>query len=194
LNLPLTAWWWTVYLSSAARVRDLAEEVLAAVLRDLESAGRRYVSGMGDYWDPAVRRLRDLGIESVHGLDPGPERAAGAVKVMAGVYGQWEWPGSKVDTRLTDVFASQQGANKVLKLARADAAQRHLVVVLDSPSAPGLGIPLGLTSRHELGAEYEMPSVEPPAPVTHVWLIPTPSNSEGLMWVQQTGWGVIPSI
>ena len=69
---------------------------------------------------------------------------------------------------------SPQGVNKLKKLARATtAAQRHLVVVLDAFTPAGLGISLALTARHDRGAaEFQMPSLAPPQPVTHTWILP----------------------
>jgi hypothetical protein len=40
----------------------------------------------------------------------------------------------------------------VRKPARAHAAERHLVIVLDPFSPAGMGIPLALTARHERAA------------------------------------------
>jgi hypothetical protein len=79
--------------------------------------------------------------------------------------------------------------NKLTKLARAAAAERHLVIVLRAFSKAGLGIPLGLGSRHDPGAaDYVMPSFEPPEPLTHLWLLPTVQDWEGLRWTRATGW------
>jgi hypothetical protein len=57
------------------------------------------------------------------------------------------------------LLASGQGINKREKLGRAEhAAERHLVVVLDTFSQAGIGIPLGLTDLDEPGANpYVMP-------------------------------------
>lgn len=53
------------------------------------------------------------------------------------------------DKWLGKFFASDQAANKVSKLGRATAAERHLVIVLDSFSPAGIGVPLGLQTRRE---------------------------------------------
>jgi hypothetical protein len=82
-----------------------------------------------------------------------------------------------------------QGANKLGKLARAIAAERHLVVVLDEFSAPRLGICIELISLHEGGAAgYVMSSVEPPVPLTHLCLIPRVAAREGPAWTREAGW------
>jgi hypothetical protein len=98
-----------------------------------------------------------------------------------------------IDTWLDGLLASGQGLNKLEKLGRAaHAAERHLVIVLDSFSQAGMGIPLGLTDRDEPGAApYVMPSLDPPEPLTHVWLLPTMASSEGLRWTRGDGWTVL---
>ena len=48
-----------------------------------------------------------------------------------------------IDQWLGDFLASDQGINKLNKLGRAQVAERHLVIVLDSFSPAGMGIPLG---------------------------------------------------
>jgi hypothetical protein len=90
------------------------------------------------------------------------------------------------------LLASDQGVNKLGKLGRATAFERHLVIVLDSFSQAGVGIPLGLTSRHEaVAADYALPSVTPPAPLTHLWLLPLLETREGLRWTREGGWAVV---
>jgi len=86
----------------------------------------------------------------------------------------WGWTGSGIDDGLQALLQSRQGVNKLKKLARATTvAQRHLVVVLDAFTPAGLGISLGLTARHDRGAaEFQMPSLAPPRPVTHTWISP----------------------
>jgi hypothetical protein len=95
-----------------------------------------------------------------------------------------------IDTWLGEFLASGQGVNKLQKLGRAKAAERHVVIVLDPASQPGMGIPLGLSSRHDAGAaEYVMPSFEPLEPLTHLWLLPVVKDSEGLRWTRDIGVG-----
>jgi hypothetical protein len=157
-RLPSLRGSWIVRLSSAARVQTVGEEV-RSLLSDIEAAGQRHASDMGEiFGDPTVQRLRDLGIEAVYGYDPKPGRE-GTVMVSAGTYGGLGWTGSDVDDWLQALLASTQGANKLMKLARATAAERHLVVVLDAFTQAGLGISLALTARHDRGAaEFQMPS------------------------------------
>ena len=189
--LPSLRMSWLVRLSPTARVQTLGEEV-RSLLRDLEAAGRRSASDIGNIFeDPYVQRLRDLGIQTLYGYDPKPGQEA-TVMVSAGTYGGLGWTGSDVDEWLRALLQSPQGVNKLEKLARATtAAQRHLVIVLDAFTPAGLGISLTLTARHDRGAaEFQMPSVAPPQPVTHTWILPRVLAQEGLMWTRAAGWSV----
>ncbi len=40
-------------------------------------------------------------------------------------------------------------------------------------------------------AGYVMPSFEPPEPLTHLWLLPTVQDGEGLRWTHATGWAFL---
>jgi hypothetical protein len=188
-RLPSLRMCWIVRLSSTARVRSVDKEALQSLLSDLEVAGKRHASDMGDaFRDPSVQRLRNLAIETVWGYDPKPGRE-GTAMVRAGTYGAFGWTGSDVDDWLQALLASTQGVNKLKKLARATAAERHLVVVLDPFTKAGLGIPVALTDRHDRGAaEFEMPSVAPPQPLTHTWILPRGIADEGLIWTREAGW------
>ena len=78
------------------------------------------------------------------------------------------------------------------KLGRAKAAERHLVIVLDSFSQPGIGIPLKRSSRRDAGAAaYVMPLSVPSAPLSHMWLLPMAEGSEGLRWTRGSGWAIL---
>jgi len=109
-------------------------------------------------------------------------------------YGGFGWGGSVIDAWLDGLLASSQGINKLEKLDRAGhASERHLVLVVDSFSQAGMAIPLGLTDRDEPGAAaYVMPSLVPPELLTHIWLLPTMTGSEGLRWTRDRGWEVLP--
>ena len=41
-----------------------------------------------------------------------------------------------------------------------------------------------------------MPSLAPPQPVTHTWILPTVLAQEGLSWKREAGWSVftLPAI
>jgi hypothetical protein len=177
---------WLVALLPSAEVRTMSTEAIEALIGDLEAEVRTSAHHFGDYRDPWVTRLAALGIESIHGVaaNPGSE---GLVYVLAGTYSGRGWTQEDVDNWLSSFLASPQGANKINKLAKAtNAHQKHLVLVLDSFSEAGMGISLALTARRERGAaEYRVPTVTPPEPVTHLWLIPDVDEWDGLLWVKE---------
>lgn len=183
---------WSVRPTDDARVKDLRSrrDELGQLLSDLEARGARWAHNLGDYRDPVVGQLRALGIGSVYRLSTG---AGGGVVMGSDAYGGSGWDGPVIDAWLDGLLASGRGINKVEKLKRAThAAERHLVIVLDSFSQAGMGIPLGLTDRDEPGAApYVMPSLVPPQPLTHIWLLPTMASSEGLRWTRDGGWTVL---
>jgi hypothetical protein len=192
VTLPGSKSLWLVGLAADARVRAITPDELRRLLGDLEAAGRRSAQNIGDYRDPFVARLGALGIESVYAVKA-KARSEGRVMVRPGVYGGWGWAGPAIDGWLDDLLASGRGANKLDKLARAAATERHLAIVLDSFSQAGMGISLGLTSRHERGAaDYVLPSLIPPEPLTHLWLLPVLIEPwEGLRWTRDAGWTVL---
>lgn len=183
---------WSVRLSDDARVKDLSRshDKLRQLLSELEAQGSRWAHNLGDYRDPIVGQLRALGIGSVYRLSTG---AGGGVVMGSDSYGGFGWNGPVIDAWLDGLLASSQGINKLEKLGRAaHAAERHLVIVLDSFSQAGMGIPLGLIDHDEPGAApYVMPSLIPPEPLTHLWLLPTMASSEGLRWARVGGWRIL---
>jgi hypothetical protein len=181
---------WIFSLTDAAKVASLDRDVLHQVIGPLIESGRRHASNFGDYRDPMVEVLGRLGISHVHALDTS---AGGHVFVHADGFGGVAWTGEAVDGWLAELLASDKGLNKLGKLERSHAEQRHLVVVFDSWTDAGLGIPLGITVRHERGADhYELPNFRPPDAVTHVWLLPSTTTGEGLTWCRDDGWAIVP--
>jgi hypothetical protein len=178
-------------LARGARVKAIRPAELLAICRDLESRGRWRALDVGDCRDPFVGRLQHLGVESVCGFRAKPGRG-GAVRIAPGVYGGRGWAPSTIDSWLRSLLASDQGLNKINKLARAgNAAERHLVVVLDPFSQAGMGISLALADRHEDGsADEAIPSLVPPESLTHVWLMPVMGTGEALCWSRRYGWAV----
>jgi hypothetical protein len=194
LTLPRSSLLWLVGLTADARVNEISAGKLCRLLSDLESQGLRNAQDIGDYRDPFVARLVALRIESVHGVNAkvGHE---GTVIVRPGTYGGWGWDGPTIDAWLDELLASDQGVNKLSKLGRAVAAERHLVIVLDSFSPAGVGIPLGLTARHERGAaDYATPSLVPPEPLTHLWIIPPMETWDGLRWTRGSVWTALSAL
>jgi hypothetical protein len=192
---PSSTLTWSVALAAGARVRAISPDALGRLLSDLEASERRSARGWGDMHDPFVARLGALRIESIYGRKAAAG-AEGKVVVQAGTYGGWEWNGTAIDEWLDQFFASAQGINKLSKLARAQAAERHLAIVLDSFSPAGIGVPLGLTTRHEPGAaDYLLPSFSPPEPLTHLWLLPALAGTrDGLRWVRDSRWEVLEAL
>jgi len=194
LRLPGSNSLWLVGLAPDARVNAITAATLLPLLSDLESQGRRSAHDLGDYRDPFVARLVALRIESVYAMNAKAGHE-GEVMVRPGSYGGWGWDGPAIDAWLDGLLASPQGTNKLDKLGRAVAAQRHLVIVLDSFSQAGMGIPLGLTARHERGAAtYAMPSLVAPQPLTYLWILPSVDTWEGLRWTRASGWAALPAL
>lgn len=63
------------------------------------------------------------------------------------------------------------------------AAERHLAIVLDPRSRAGMAV--GLHDRDDV-----LPTLQPPEPLTHLWLIPMKFDWPGLRWACGIGWGV----
>jgi hypothetical protein len=192
VTLPNSESLWLVGLAAGARVSAISPDDLRRLLDELEATGRRNAHDLGDYRDPFVARLRTMGIESVYAVKA-KAGSEGTVLVQAGTYGGWGWDGAAIDRWLAEFLVSNQGINKLRKLGRAQAAQRHLAVVLDPFSPAGMGIPLGLTARRERGAaDYALPSFTPPEPLTHLWLLPAFTvTRDALRWVRDGGWSVL---
>jgi hypothetical protein len=195
ITLPNSESLWLVGLAAGARVSAMRPDDLRGLLGELEVSGRRNAHDMGDYRDPFVARLRALGVESVYAVKA-KAGFEGTVMVQAGIYGGWGWDGAAIDRWLAGFLASDQGINKLSKLARAEAAERHLAIVLDPFSPAGMGIPLGLTARHDRSAtDYAIPSLAPPQPLTHLWLLPAfTAAQEALGWMRDGGWAIVDAI
>ena len=168
------------------------------VLSDMEQQGRTRALNIGDYRDPFVARLGALGIESVYGFKAKPGRE-GIVRVAAGSYSGREWGQTAIDTWLDNFLTRSTGQNKLAKLARAaHATERHLVIVVEPFSPAGMGISLGLSDREEEAADDGIPSLVPPEPLTHLWLMPLMGTGEALRWTRHSVWvvtnpGALPS-
>jgi hypothetical protein len=126
---PGSVFLWLIGLAATARVNAIRPDELRGLLRDLEANGRRSAHNIGDYQDPFVTApgARDrVGLRGE--AKTGSE---GMVMVQAGTYGGWGWDGVAIDRWLSELLASDQGKNKLGKLGRAQAAERHLVIVID---------------------------------------------------------------
>jgi hypothetical protein len=192
ITLPNSESLWLVGLAAGARVSAIKPGELRRLLGELEASGQWRAYDVGDYRDPFVARLGALGIESVYAVKA-KAGSEGKVMVRAGTYGGLGWDGAAIDQWLGKFLDSDRGKNKLSKLGRAQAADRHLAIVLDPFSPAGMGIPLALTARHERGAaDYALPSFLPPKPLTHVWLLPAfTATEDALRWTRDGGWEVL---
>lgn len=184
LTVPGSHWRWQVGLGTGAEEKRILSE-LPVLLSDMEKVNRRSTHYRGDYRDPLVQRLRDLGVEFVYAWEPADAIHQGDVILSPGTYGGWEWGGEATDAWLAEFLASRRGINKVVKLrsvSRAD--QRHLVIVLDPRSQAGMGITLR-------DSWTTLPALEPPEPLTHLWLLPMPRDWPGLKWRRGSGWSAL---
>lgn len=63
------------------------------------------------------------------------------------------------------------------------------MIALDLFSQAGMGISLALADQEEEGsADDAIPSVAPPDPLTHVWLMPMMGTGGALRWTCRYGW------
>ena len=46
-------------------------------------------------------------------------------------------------------------------------------------------------TRAKISGTYVLPSSEPPAPLSHTWLLPMAEGSEGLRWTRGSGWAIL---
>lgn len=191
LPLPDSASQWLLYLRNDARIRELTRrrDDVRQLLSEFEGRGVRSALGCKDHPDEALAQLWRLGIAAAH---YGRTRTEGRALLCTDAYAGFAWRGEHIDHWLEDFLVSGQGANKLQKLARADASERHLVVVYDTFTPLGIGIPLGLSSRHDEGAaDYVMPSIAPPEPLTDLWLLPFVASEEVLRWNRASGWTIL---
>jgi hypothetical protein len=184
LTMPGSRWRWQVGLGTSAQEKRTFSE-LPTLLSGMELANRHSAHFRGDYRDPLVQRLRDLGVESVYGWVPADAEHKGRVIRGPGTYGGWQWSGTDTDAWLAEFLVSRRGINKVVKLRTVSKAdQWHLAIVLDPRSQAGMGITLQESPA-------ALPQYEPPAPLTHLWLLPLPTDWPGLRWERTNGWSVL---
>jgi hypothetical protein len=191
LTLPGSKFTWLVGLDPRARIKDISSW-LRPLMYDMEKQDRQSALSLGAYGDPFTERLRKLWVDYIYPFPAKPGRE-GAVILNPGFYGGWGWDGMSTGAWLAHFLASPLGAKKLRKLSQAtDAAERHLVVVLHPFSKAGLSIPSGLTDLHEPGAaEAVIPRLDPPDPLTNLWLVPTATTWAGLSWAHGSGWKVL---
>jgi hypothetical protein len=180
LTVPASRFAWFVNITPQADVRALRGSAgLVALLTEMEQQGLASASALSDYRDPWRDRLEALGIQSVHGVEDSDR--PGHVYVMPAVVASWGWVRQTANQWITDFLATELAKNKLRKLARADTAERHLAVLIHPDTEAGLGI----------AVTDELPSVVPPRPLTHVWLIAPTDPPRALRWTHITGWAVV---
>lgn len=156
----------------------------------MERRGLSSLTTLSDYRNPLRERLKELGIQSVHGYAGSSDRRE-TVSVMPDWFSGWGWVRLTVGKWITDFLATELGMKHIDKLARADAAERHLVVLLYPDTEAGLGIALALGDMSEGAASDDLPSVAPPPPLTHLWLIAPTAPAKAFRWASGSGWAVV---
>lgn len=190
LKSPGSQFAWLVNVTPQADARALRKSAgLVALLADMEQHGQSSASALSDYRDPWRDRLNALGIQSVHGV-PGSGRP-GAVYVVPGIVTGWGWVRATADQWITDFLATELGKNKLDKLAKADADERHLAVLIHPDTDAGLGIAAASADLLDGSGGGDLPSVEPPSPLTHLWLIAPTVPTRAFRWARSSGWAIV---
>jgi hypothetical protein len=178
---------WRVSILRSARASDL-DRHLTGLLRLLERSRRTAVRAVKGSADPFEARASDLGlIEAVQS----PTDRKGSIYIMPpqespepmGGYAQLT--GDPLAVWLGDWANEPSQADNASKLRRAEAADRHLFIVVRSfNNAPFAVIDLLISS----GAP--MPTKPPalPAEMTDVWVMSDWDSGDGFRWSQDTGW------
>jgi hypothetical protein len=111
LTVPGSHWRWQVGLGTGAQEKRILSK-LPALLSDMEKVNRRSTHYRGDYRDPLVQRLRDLGVEFVYAwepadamhqgdviLSPGPTEAGNGAEKPPMPGSRSSWPHAGASTR-----------------------------------------------------------------------------------------------
>jgi len=190
VTVPGSQFAWLVNVTPQANVRTLRKSAgLVALLTDMEQQGQSSASALSDYRDPWRDRLEAFGIQSVHGLE-GSARP-GAVYVVPDIVASYGWVRPTADKWITDFLASELGKNKLNKLGKADAPERHLVVLIHPDTDAGLGIAGSLADLRDGAVGDALPSVVPPSPLTHLWLMAPTDPPRAFRWTDISGWAVV---
>jgi hypothetical protein len=194
-DLPGSTRLWMVVLAADAQVSAIRRDEIRQLLLDLEAGGKTTANSRDDYRDPFVQRLRALRIDAVYRFGVRDDGGKVVIEPYA-MPASRGWYGTAIDEWLSEFLASGLGRSKVGKLNDvADAAERHLVIVLDPTSPEGLTIPLGLSDRDEpTAAALVMPSLVPPEQLTHLWIFAAVHSWAGLRWARGQGWSVVPPL
>lgn len=179
--VPGSRFAWLVEVTPQVDARALRKSAaLAALIEDMDRKGQTSLTTLSDYRNPLRARLETLGIQSVQGFTVSSAIQGNVYVVSAAVAG-WGWVTATADKWITDFLATDLGKSKLAKLARANAAERHLAVLIHPDTDAGLGI----------AVTDELPSVMPPSPLTHLWLIAPTERPKAFRWTQGSGWAVV---
>src|SRR5215469_6818870 len=160
LTVPGSQIWWLVQYTPQADARELSRSAsLVALLMAMEGQGVLSASSLSDYRDPWRDRIKELGIQSVHGIEG--NRHPGAVSVMPDFVASYGWAGPRADDWVNEFLASALGKSKLAKLARAVADARHLVVLMYPDTDGGLGIAGALADLLDGKAVAACPPLNP---------------------------------
>ena len=103
----------------------------------------------------------------------------------------WGWVRATADQWITDFLATELGKNKLDKLAKADADERHLAVLIHPDTDAGLGIAAASADLLDGSGGGDLPSVVPPSPLTHLWLIAPTVPTRAFRWARISGWAAV---
>ena len=188
VTVPGSQFWWLIQLTPQADARALRKAALVDLLTDMEQQGQPSVTTLSDYRNPMRCRLKELGIQGVHGFAGSSDRR-GAVSVMPDFVGGWGWGRLTANKWITDFLATKLGKDHLDKLEKADASERHLVVLLYPDTGAGLGI--AAADLREGAVSDDLPSVVPAPPLTHLWLIAPTVPAKAFRWAHSSGWAVV---
>jgi hypothetical protein len=190
LTVPGSPFAWHVNVTSRADAAGLrGTGGLAALLLDMSERGCTSASALSDYRDPWRDRLEALGIQSVHGF-PGTAYS-GAVFVVNDVMGGYGWVRATADEWITTFLKTGLCKKKLAKLARAVANERHLAILIHPDTDAGHGIVGALANMRDEVGLGDLPSCQPPAPLTHLWLIAPTVPARAFLWARNSGWTVV---
>ncbi len=172
---------WLVEVTPEVDARALRKSAdLVTLIVDMERQGQSSLTTMSDYRNPWRARLEALGIQSVHGFAVSSS-PRGAVYVVSASFAAWGWVTATADRWITGFLATDLGKSKLAKLGRANAAERHLAILIHPDTDAGLGIAVA----------DELPSVVPPSPLTHLWLMAPTEPPRAFRWTDSSGWSLV---
>jgi hypothetical protein len=178
---------WLVRVLRSARARDL-DTHLAKLLRELERDGRTAVHGVKGSTDPLEALAASVGV--IEAVQSATDRK-GSIYVMPPegsreqMGGYAPLTGDPLAVWLGDWTNEASRSDNVRKLRSADAAERHLFILVPGFTAAPFGV---IDLLFSPGAP--IPSVPPvlPAGVTDVWVMSTWDSGDGFRWSSETGW------